>query len=838
VSDFLRQHKDEILSAWETRVGRAKHEVELTGLALRDDIPGLLDELAAWLASEGAPETSLLATSALGHVLQRLDQGLPLGQVFREYRLLRETIIEKVLGAEAAEQERAGAASDGARIARIVQLARLNAGLDVVLSQSVGQFVEERDRRAAAERASAAQAVRESETQYRALFDSIDEGFCIVEVLFEEERPVDYRFLRVNPAFERHTGLKDASFKRIRELVPGHDQHWFETYGRVAQTGEPDRFEDAAVAPGRFYDVYAFRVGAPEQRQVAVLFNDITKRKRAEESLRVSERQTAFQLELSDALRPLSDAAEIHSTVTRMARDYFEADRCYYCEIEGDRSFIRQDASRDDLPSVVGEYRLDSYPIFRTVVDAGRPVVVEDSRTAHVLDEELKRLCLEMQILSFLDVPVIKDGRPVGILCITSCAPRSWTEHDVMLAVETAERTWVAVDRARAEVSLREANERLLEADRRKNEFLAVLSHELRNPLAPIRNSVYILERAAPGGEQAVRAREVIDRQAQHMARLIDDLLDVTRVSRGKIVLQRERVDLAAIARGTAEDHRETFARDGVDLEVLDPGKPLWVEGDRTRLAQVVGNLLTNSAKFTPRGGRTVLTVEAIAKQAVVRVRDDGAGMSPETLENVFEPFVQAAQPIERSRGGLGLGLALVKELVQMHGGTVAARSEGEGRGSEFVVSLPLQAAVAAAVDARGGPVLNPRARRVLVVEDNLDSAESLREALSLNGHEVAVTYSGPAGLEAARSWRPEVVLCDVGLPGIDGYEVARAIRRDSDVALRRTFLVALSGYALSEDVIRSREAGFDRHVAKPPSIEALESVLEEAAARPERSAP
>ncbi|HEY3451780.1 MAG TPA: PAS domain S-box protein [Myxococcales bacterium] len=393
-------------------------------------------------------------------------------------------------------------------------------------------------------------------------------------------------------------------------------------------------------------------------------------------------------------------------------------------------------------------------------------------------------------------------------------------------------------ERREAEAALREANERLVEADRRKNEFLAVLSHELRNPLAPIRNSVYILDRAAPGGEQAARARRVIERQAQHMTRLIEDLLDVTRISRGKVHLQRERLDLDALARRTAEDHREVFARSGLDLEVLGAPEPLWVDGDPTRLAQAIGNLLSNSAKFTPRGGRTVLSLEAEADarggQAVVRVRDNGAGISAQTLSHLFEPFVQATQTIERAGGGLGLGLALVKGLVEMHGGRVWARSEGEGKGSEFTLALPLLPPARPAACAEPAPAAGARARRVLVVEDNLDAAESLREALGFGAHEVAVAHTGPEGLEAARRQRPDVVLCDLGLPGMDGYGVARALRADPDARLRSTFLVALSGYALQEDVAKSRAAGFDRHLAKPPSMESLEKLLAEV---PERAA-
>lgn len=251
----MRAHKDAIVRAWEARVTSEHHAIELSGLALRNDIPELLDELAAWLASDAEPETSLAAQRALAHVMQRLDAGLSLAQVFREYRLLRETLIQAVLSAEAAEQDQVGPSGEADRVARIEELARLNAGLDVVLSQSIEQFVEERDRRAAAVRAGAAQAMRESETRYRSLFASIDEGFCIMEVLFEGERPVDGRFLEVNPAFARHAGIEGAAGKRMRELVADIDQHALDIHGRVARTGKPERFESAPRALGRCYDV-------------------------------------------------------------------------------------------------------------------------------------------------------------------------------------------------------------------------------------------------------------------------------------------------------------------------------------------------------------------------------------------------------------------------------------------------------------------------------------------------------------------------------------------------------------------------------------------------------
>lgn len=382
-------------------------------------------------------------------------------------------------------------------------------------------------------------------------------------------------------------------------------------------------------------------------------------------------------------------------------------------------------------------------------------------------------------------------------------------------------------ERKRAERALQDANAHLREADQRKNEFLAVLSHELRNPLTPIRNSVYILARAGTGGDQARRSREVIERQTEHLTRLTEDLLDVTRISRGKIMLHRTRVDLASIARATAEDHRPGFASRGVALELDVPDAPAWVDGDPTRLAQVVGNLLANAAKFTPPGGTTYLRLDtARPGEVVVRVCDTGAGMSEETLRVAFDPFVQAEQTIERTRGGLGLGLALVRTLVELHGGTVTARSAGEGAGSEFTVTLPALPQAATEPTAEE----SPRAaapHRVLVIEDNVDAAESLREALELGDHAVALAHSGPEGIEMARRVRPEVVFCDIGLPGMDGYAVAHTLRHDADPGVRRAFLVALSGYALPEDVAKARSAGFDRHVAKPPSIDQLERIQE-----------
>jgi len=370
---------------------------------------------------------------------------------------------------------------------------------------------------------------------------------------------------------------------------------------------------------------------------------------------------------------------------------------------------------------------------------------------------------------------------------------------------------------------LKEAEDALREADRHKDEFLAILSHELRNPLAAMSSAQELLARAAPGSEQAERARQVVERQLQHLNRLVDDLLDVSRIASGKLRLVRAPLDLGAVARRAVEDLRPIFQRRGLVLELCEPAPGCTVDGDAVRLGQVFGNLLFNASKFTDPGGHVLVSVERRGAEVVARVRDDGAGMTAENLARIFRPFAQAERTLERSRGGLGLGLALVKGIVELHGGAVEARSQGPGSGSELSFSLPLAGEAAVASPVHGAPRA-AAVRRILLVEDNEDAGETLRELLLLHGHEVDLVRSGAAGLEAARRLRPEVVICDLGLPGIDGYEVARRLR--ADPACAGITLVALSGYASHGDVADARAAGFDHHLAKPPNLDVLQRLL------------
>jgi CheY-like chemotaxis protein/two-component sensor histidine kinase len=312
------------------------------------------------------------------------------------------------------------------------------------------------------------------------------------------------------------------------------------------------------------------------------------------------------------------------------------------------------------------------------------------------------------------------------------------------------------------------------------------------------------------------------------MTWLIDDLLDVTRIAHGKIQLHRERLDLDELALSTVDDHRAVFARSGVRLDVLPAAAEVWVDGDRVRLAQVISNLLQNAVKFTSHGGSTTVSLRADSARgrAILTVRDTGAGIEPEMLPRLFQAFAQADATLDRSKGGLGLGLALVKGLVEMHGGSVSAASDGPGAGAAFTITLPLDVTAARTLPAWPDRGVAAVPRRVLVIEDNEDAANSLREVLELDEHVVDVAYTGREGIEKAQVFHPDVVLCDIGLPEMDGYEVARTIR--ADPALSRVALVAVSGYAQPEDVETAREAGFDAHLAKPPSIDTLERTLAE----------
>ena len=384
--------------------------------------------------------------------------------------------------------------------------------------------------------------------------------------------------------------------------------------------------------------------------------------------------------------------------------------------------------------------------------------------------------------------------------------------------------TW----RKRLEQELRQRNERLAEADRLKDEFLALLAHELRNPLAPVRSALEVMRMPGASASAVARMRDVAERQLEHMARLLDDLLDVSRIGRGSIELRPDTVDLTSVIHRTIDTLRPSIEMKRQVLEVQLSADELLVRADPLRLEQILTNLLGNAVKYTPEDGRIALTVARSGDEVELRFRDSGIGISPSTLPKVFDLFVQAEHRIEgEGHRGVGVGLALVKKLVELHGGRVEAHSEGLGKGSEFVVHLPAavspdstqrtreQAASRAAQSAR---------LRVLVVDDNRDAADSLTLLLGLAGHEARTAYSGLEALALARELDPDVILLDLGMPGMDGYEVARELRRDA--ATKDATLVALTGWGQDEDRKRSAEAGFDHHLTKPVAFDVVQRVL------------
>ena len=374
--------------------------------------------------------------------------------------------------------------------------------------------------------------------------------------------------------------------------------------------------------------------------------------------------------------------------------------------------------------------------------------------------------------------------------------------------------------------------EELLQADRRKNEFLAVLGHELRNPLAALVNGIQVLQSIDSENEQVRRVHTVLERQARHMSRLIDDLLDVTRITRNRIALRKERLDLVELMEKVAEDERPVLDESGCELELKLPAEPILVDADPIRASQVIANLLHNACKFTDPGGRITASIRRDAERgmAVIVVRDTGIGMEPSILQRLFEPFSQADDSLDRSRGGLGLGLALVKGIVELHGGDVAVHSDGAGRGSEFTVCFPL-----AEEDVADGPDHNQTAAphtalRVLVVEDSAPVAEIFAMILREMGHQVEVATSGEAALKLIAGAAPQIVFSDISMPRMSGYELARRIREQSQ--LNGVTLVAMTGYGQPEDRERALEAGFDFHLVKPADRNRLESLFAEIAAR------
>ncbi len=469
----------------------------------------------------------------------------------------------------------------------------------------------------------------------------------------------------------------------------------------------------------------------------------------------------------------------------------FEIANESYLQLIGRRELIGKPA-RDALPEVADQ---GFFELLDQVYQSGQPFV------GHAVPVRVQREAsapLEERYVDFVYQPIRgPKGDVEGIF------------------VEGSDVTM----RKRVEDELRAAN-------RQKDQFLAMLAHELRNPLAPITTAAQLLQRGSLDPQRARHASDIIVRQAEHMTDLVNDLLDVSRVTRGLAEIEKEDLDVAAVVNGAIEQVRPLLDMKRHELRVEQWQQPLYVSGDRTRLVQVVSNILNNAAKYTSSGGQIALRVTSEGGEAVIAVSDNGQGIDPQVLPYIFDLFTQAERTPDRSQGGLGIGLALVKSLVALHGGRVAAFSEGPNKGSEFVIRLPLLSGAEAQEPQQALDQANDGAVRVLVVDDNADAAQMLATLLEAHGHVVSVEYDGTGGLARALRERPEVMLLDIGLPDMDGHELARRLRSSPDTA--NAMLIALTGYGQSEDRERARQAGFDRHLVKPADLLELLRILAE----------
>ncbi len=597
---------------------------------------------------------------------------------------------------------------------------------------------------------------------------------------------------------------------------------------RAIRTGQEHRIEYRLVVPDgsiRWIEARGtvFRDQAQQPLHMIGVCMEITQRKRIEQDLR-------FVAEASHSLATLVDYESTLQRIAALAVPHF-ADWCSI-DLPDDDSVLRQlavahvDPSKVRLAQQVRERWPPSpelcqgiYEVFRTGKSLLIQEIPEEMLRQSVQDDEHFEMLRSLGLKSYMCVPIAVRENTIGVLTfIAAESGRRYGAADLALAEDLARRAAIASENARLYAKLREEG-------RKKDEFLAMLAHELRNPLAPIRSGLDLL--GIMGADSEIL--QTMQLQIEHLVRLVDDLLDVSRIMRGKVELRREPTEVSSVIARAIDAVQPLVDKNGQQLSVIVPEEPIWFDADAVRMAQVIGNLLNNASKYTESCGQIELRVEQQDEHVLIRVRDTGIGISPDILPHVFDLFTQDQRAIDRSQGGLGIGLTVVKSLVELHGGTVSLRSDGVGKGSEFTVRLPTMKQLEQP-PRFNQPVLPASAVRILVVDDNVPAANMLSLLLKkLGDHEVFLAHDGVAALAAAKQHLPDLILLDIGLPKLDGLEVARRLRHHPES--NHVFVVALTGYGTDEDRRKSLDAGFDEHLVKPPGVDALQKLLARAKA-------
>jgi signal transduction histidine kinase/DNA-binding response OmpR family regulator len=592
-------------------------------------------------------------------------------------------------------------------------------------------------------------------------------------------------------------------------------------------TGEPYASENTTEQRNNLpivesYDWKLERVTMPNGRfGVVCYFYDITERVKAAQVLQASEERFRFYDRLSIATRAATDADTVMKITTETLGIYLNASRCAYADVylDNDQFAIRHDWTAANVASTVGTYSLDLFGQHAAhEMREGRTLVTND--VEHELREDSTGLAtfLSIGIAAIICCPLVKNDRLVAMMAVHQTNPRVWTENDISVVQETVERCWAHIERIRSENELREAN-------RRKDDFLATLAHELRNPLAPMRNGFELIRLAGDDQVMIDDAHVVMERQLEHLVRLVDDLLDLSRISQDKIELRLETLDLKQVISNAVETSQPIIQKFGHELTISASQENYAILGDRVRLTQVFSNLLNNAAKYTPYGGNIVVTFAEVNQKVEVGIRDNGVGLPSNLLSKIFEMFVQADRSLTHSSDGLGIGLSVVKKLVEMHQGTVLAKSDGLGKGCEFTVRLPLvekhdEIVTSAAVNHSSAAY----SLKVLVADDNVDLATTMSTMLIMLGHDTKVANDGVSAIKIAQEFLPDLIMLDIGMPKLDGYETCRRIRSfKSETA---PMIIAITGWGQPKDRLLSQAAGFDEHYVKPITPSALQILL------------